>query len=147
MEWYKSKGLVINFDKHPVVLERYVYPNCAKEEKKDILKKPYKNVEDLGIEVFYKQQLYSFMIPKGYLFDGASIPRVFWRLIGANTDNSFLIAAMVHDFMCENHGVVNNDRYLSTLIFNALLEVGGVCGVKRWLMKHSVDNFQKFCAW
>ena len=88
-----------------------------------------------------------FIIPKGYCFDGASIPRIFWRIIGPNTDNTFLVAAMVHDYLCENHSVIDNDRYLSTLIFNDLLEVGGVCKIKRWFMKHSVDNYQKFCGW
>ena len=64
-----------------------------------------------------------------------------------NKKKTFLIAAMVHDYMCLNHSVVNSNRYLSTLIFNDLLEVGGTPAFKRWLMKHSVDNFQKFQKW
>jgi hypothetical protein len=54
---------------------------------------------------------------------------------------------MVHDVLCENHNYVDNDRYFSTMVFERLLYAEGVGGFKRWLMKHSVDNFQKFCDW
>ncbi len=147
LKWYDNKELKIFLSSHPKIMERYICPCCSKEEKKNIIKKPYENFEDLKIKIVYKDGKYSFSIPKDFCFDGASIPRAFWRLIGSNTDNTFLIAAMVHDYMCENHSVIGNDRYLSTLIFNALLEVGGVSPVKRWIMKHSVDNYQKFCGW
>ena len=53
---------------------------------------------------------------------------------------------MVHDTLCENHHYIDGDRYLSTIVFERLLSVGGVGSFKRWLMKHSVDNFQKFCG-
>jgi len=147
LEWYKDNEIAIYFAIHPVFIERYICPSVSEEEKRDILKKPYKNLEDLKIEVHYKDETYSFTIPKDFCFDGASIPRAFWRLIGSNTDNTFLVAAMVHDYCCENHSAVGNNRYLSTLIFNALLKVGGVGPFKRFIMKHSVDNFQKFCGW
>ncbi len=147
LKWYENKNLKIFLSAHPKIVERYICPCCSKEEKKNILKKPYENFTSLNVEIEYKDDKYSFTIPKGFCFDGASIPRAFWRLIGSNTDNTFLIAAMVHDFMCENHSVVGNNRYLSTLIFNALLEVGGVNPFKRWMMKHTVDNYQKFCRW
>ncbi len=46
--------------------------------------------------------------------------------------------------MCEHHDVVGNDRYLSTLVFDTLCEYfGRFNALKRWIMKHSVDNFQK----
>lgn len=147
LEWYKDDELKIYFSHHPVIQERFLCPYCNEQERKEILKKPYKNLEDLKIKIVYENDIFSFSIPKGYCFDGASIPRLFWRLVGSNTDNTFLVAAMVHDFCCENHNIIENNRYLSTLVFNALLEVGGVNKFKRWLMKHSVDNFQKFCGW
>ena len=75
------------------------------------------------------------------------IPKFFHRVIGANTDNSFLIAALIHDVLCENHHYVNNDREFSSKVFNALLEVSEVNPFKRFLMKHSVDIFQRFQGW
>lgn len=147
IEWYSDDILEIEFDKIPCVGIRYALPTMTEAEKKSIAKYPFVNKKDLKVKITYYTDVCEFIIPKDYCYDGASIPRMFWRIIGAKTDNSFLVAALIHDWMCEHHEVVDNNRYLSTLIFNALLEVGGVSSFRRWLMKHSVDNFQKFCGW
>lgn len=149
MEWYSNKYVRIFFDDIPRVAIRYILPSTDKDTKKSIKKYPFINKKHLivKIEDFKKDNIYKFTIPKYYCFDGASVPRFFWRVIGSNTDNNFLIAAMVHDVLCENHSYINNDRALSTQVFNALLESSDVHPFKRFLMKHSVDNFQKFCKW
>lgn len=149
MEWYEDKKIGVYFDKAPVIKIRYYVPGMPESERISIKKYPFINMADLKVNIFdmENKKTYSFTIPKGYCFDGASIPRIFWRIIGSNTDNNFLVAALVHDYLCENHNVIDNNRYLSTLIFNDLLTVGGVPAFKRWLMKHSVDNYQKFCGW
>lgn len=36
-------------------------------------------------------------IPKGFIFDGASIPRFFWRIVGHPFHPKRVIAALVHD--------------------------------------------------
>lgn len=41
-------------------------------------------------------------VPKGYVFDGASIPRVFWRVIGGPW-GPYRDAAAVHDYLY-SHG-------------------------------------------
>ena len=94
-----------------------------------------------------EQEQYEFLIPKGYTWDGATIPRMFWRLIGSKSDNRFLVPSLVHDVLCENHDYIDNQRYLSTIIFERLLYVSKVNAFNRWMIKHSVDNFQKFCGW
>ena len=94
-----------------------------------------------------KNKTYYFEIPKGYCFDGASVPRFFWRVIGSNTDNKFLMAALIHDVLCENHQYINNDKNFSTQVFNALLEASDVNPLKRFFMKHSVNFYQNFCNW
>ena len=48
-----------------------------------------------------KNKKYYFMIPSGYRYDGASIPRLFWRLIGSKEDVRFQIPALIHDVLCE----------------------------------------------
>lgn len=149
LEWYKNKDVGVYFDNMPDIRIRYTAPGATKKEKESIKKYPFINNKNLAVSIFdYKNnKSYEFTIPKDYCFDGASIPRIFWRIIGSKTDNTFLVAAMVHDYLCENHNLIDNNRYLSTLVFNDLLEVGGVPAFKRWIMKHSVDNFQKFCGW
>lgn len=151
IKWYSSKELTIYFDDTPFVCIRYSLPSDTEAEVKSKKKFPFINKRELLVRIVYHKKndrIHEFTIPKGYCFDGASIPRLFWRVIGAPTDNSFLIAAMVHDVLCENHHYILNDRQLSSEVFNALLETSRVGKFKRFLMKNSVNFFQKyFCNW
>ena len=147
--WYEDEDLKIEFDKVPDVTMTYPAPYYSEDENRLIDDKPFLNKEDLKVQIgdCINNAVYSFTVPKGYTWDGATIPRFFWRLIGSNTSPEFLIPSMIHDVLCENHHYINNDRYLSTLILERLLYCSGVSSFKRWMMKHSVDNFQKFCHW
>ena len=150
IEWYSNKNAGIFFDSVPYVAIRYSLPFMTKEEIKSIEKYPFINKKTLKVRLtdYKKDKTYNFIIPKGYCYDGASIPRLFWRVIGSNTDNSFLIAALVHDILCENHSYIDNDRRFSTEVFNALLEASDVFPLKRFIMKNSVNCFQSlFCIW
>ncbi len=150
VQWVDNKYLAIEFDSQPLIGIRYILPSMSQEEVKSIKKYPFINKCSLEISLTDKKKnkFYKFVIPKGYCFDGASVPRFFWRIIGSNTDNKFLVAAMVHDFMCENHDCVGFDRAFSTKIFDSLLSVSQVGKLKRFFMKNSVDIFQKaFCHW
>lgn len=148
-EWYSDNKLAIYFSDVPHVCVRYILPTHTESEKQSIKKYPFINKTNLNVELkdFKTNRNYGFTIPKGYCFDGATIPRLFWRVIGSNTDNNFLIAALIHDVLCENHHYVWNDRAFSSDVFDALLKVSEVGDFKRFLMKHSVDFFQRFCDW
>lgn len=147
--WYSDDELAIIFDKIPNVTMRYVTPFTTDEEKKEINKKPFINLSELRVVLKDKieQETYEFIIEKNYTWNGANIPRIFWRLMGSMTDNRFLIPSMIHDVLTENHDYIDNDRYFSTIIFERLLYVSKVNPFSRWLMKHCVDNYQKFCDW
>lgn len=150
LKWYSSKELTILFDTIPYVSIRYVLPSNTPEEVKRIKKYPFINKRNLKVRIIYhadNDRTHQFEIPKGYCYDGASIPRFFWRVVGAPTDNSFLVAALVHDVLCENHHYVMNDRKLSTMVFGALLESSKVGKFKRFVMTSSVDLFQRFQKW
>lgn len=149
IEWYKDNKLTIFFDIEPLVKMRYALPSMTALEKESISRYPFKNVKTLKVTLFdhKKKKKYEFTIPSDYCWDGASIPRLFWRLIGAKTDSRFLIPSLIHDVLCENHHYVKNDRYFADKVFERLLFVSGVPAFNRWLMFHSVDNFQKFCGW
>ena len=149
LEWYHNKKVGVYFDDVPRIAMRYILPSTTTELKKSIKKYPFMNKKLLKVKLvdIKKDKIYKFEIPKCYCFDGASVPRFFWRVIGANTDNKFLVAAMIHDTLCENHHYVDNDRNFSTQVFNALLEASEVCPFKRFLMKNSVDFYQRFCNW
>lgn len=146
--WYEDEELLIEFDKIPDVTMRYITPFSTDEEKNEINKKPFINLSDLKVVLVDKINLitYDFLISKGYCWDGATIPRAFWRLIGSKTDNKFLIPSLIHDVMCENHDYIDDDRYFSTIVFERLLYVSKINPFSRWMIKHSVDNFQKLCG-
>ena len=145
IKWAENDKVLVCFDDTPHVSIRYALPSMSDQEIKSIKKYPFVNKKTLKVQIVDKltSQIYLFDIPKGYCFDGASIPWLFRRIIGAPTDNSFLIGALVHDVLCENHNYINNDRQLSSEVFNALLECSKVNKVKRYLMYHSVNTFQK----
>ena len=147
--WYEDDELSIEFSEVPHVCIRYILPSASDLEKKSIKKYPFINKTNLEVKLYdkTKEEIYDFLIHKNFCFDGASIPRFFHRVIGANTDNNFLIASLIHDVMCLNHHYVNNDRAFSSKVFNALLEVSEVPAFKRFLMKYSVDIFQRTQGW
>ena len=148
-EWYSNKDAGIFFDSIPHVCIRYYIPTMNSDEKKSIEKYPFVNKRLLKTELkdLKKKKTYFFEIPKGYCYDGASIPRLFWRVIGSNTDNRFLIPALIHDVLCEHHEYIDNDRHFSSEVFNALLEASKVNAFKRFWMKNTVDFYQRFCSW
>jgi hypothetical protein len=149
IEWYSDDDVKIEFDIVPDVTIRYATPRSTKEETKQINKKPFINKKNLNVRLTDKIEgiVYEFEVPEDYTWDGASVPRFFWRIIGAKTDPRFLIPSMIHDVLCENHDYVDNDRYFATIVFERLLYVSKVNPLARWTVKHSVDNFQKFCRW
>lgn len=143
--WYEGDYIGIQFNHTPDVCMRVILPSMSQEEKEDITRKPFLNKKDLKVRLidYDKLKTYDFTIAKGYTWDGATIPRVFWRLIGAKTDSRFLIPSLIHDVLCENHSFVNNDRYFADKVFERLLFVSGVPAFNRWLMFHSVESYQK----
>lgn len=149
IKWYEDKEVGIYFSHTPNVDIRKILPGMTKEEKEDIVNKPFINKSDLRVRLKNRKKglVHLFTIERGYTWDGATIPAWVWPIIGSKTDPRFLIPSLVHDVLCENHIYVNNNRYFCDKVFERLLYVSGVSNFKRWLMFHSVDNFQKFQGW
>lgn len=77
-------------------------------------------------------------VPAGTVVNGASIPRVFWRLIGAPLTGKYRDASVVHDYQCVSR------REPSWLVHNRFywaMRCGGVGPVKAWLMWAAVRAF------
>lgn len=151
IEWYSDKNLGIFFDSIPSVGIRYILPTHTDFEKKSIKKYPFINKKDLKATIFNhkKSTNYKFTIPKDYCYDGCTIPRFAWSLIGVSKENNCgLIASLLHDYLTTNRELIDNDRALSTNIFNALLIAGGMNTVRRFIMKNCVACYQTlFCHW
>ena len=144
------KGLVITIshsEPEKFLLDKSLY-ELKGEELKQAKKKPFYTDLTLTYVIKYKGKRHVFSIAKGYDWNGANVPPFAWLIIGQRTDPRFKLASCVHDYLCENKGVIENDRYLSTLIFETLCEhFGKFNAFKRWAMFHSVDNFQKTQKW
>lgn len=70
------------------------------------------------------------LIPNGTEWDGASIPRAFWALIGKPTQQQFALASLVHDYLY----MIMHDRDEADTAFRKLLDWAGVNGRRVALM-------------
>jgi len=84
-------------------------------------------------------------VPKGFLTDGASVPRPFWWLIPPM--GKYAQAAVVHDILCER-GIAYKeevgfhvDRDEANKIFYHAMEVLGVPKIQRKLMYWAVKAY------
>lgn len=150
IDWCCNSDVLISFDKEPYIIVRVIEPNMTPFEKRSIAKYPFCCKKPLKVMIWDNKKFkqYNFEIKENYCYDGASIPRFFWRLIGSNTAAEFLIPSLIHDVLCENHQYIDDDRELSSKVFKALLIAAGVSEFKANIMYMAVDNFQKlFCDW
>ena len=65
-------------------------------------------------EIRYERYGSWIIIPKGFITDFASIPRVFWTVLSPD-DARYIYAALVHDVLYEQHGEL--DREAAVYIF------------------------------
>lgn len=146
--WCNENYLNIVSDKEPETGVRKPLPSDTAEERRGKLEKPFINRKDVTFYINYLGSKYTVEIKKGYTWDGATIPRLFWRIIGSKDDNSFLNASLVHDRICEEKSLINYDRQLGSIIFREILLASGVTEIKAYIMYYAVDIFQKYrCDW
>jgi hypothetical protein len=91
-------------------------------------------------------------VEKGFVTDGASIPRAFWTLVGGPFDGSYRDAAVVHDKYCVTHDkpwrAVHRMFYYAMRAagvgeVEALTLYGGVmAGGPRWEMPPAIASAQ-----
>lgn len=148
--WQDDEYCQVGFSEIPDICNKEINKSVmSKEEIKQARKKPLYIKNEVAVCLIDKgkNKYYTFTIEKGYDYDGATIIRPLWRLIGSKESIEFKIASLLHDKLTERREYVDNDRYFADRVFEKLLEVGGVGSFRRWLMFHAVDNYQKFCGW
>jgi hypothetical protein len=79
-------------------------------------------------------------IPEGYVFDGASIPRIAWSIVGYPFEPDLIEAACVHDWYCE-HAQRYSDRTIGDTIFLKMLQEKGVSKTRRIAMYLAVRAY------
>ena len=94
--------------------------------------------EDYSITFLVDSIEQKISIKSGYKWDGASIPRYCWSIIGGKYMPRFREASLVHDYMYEN-GLINKE--VADRLFLELLDESSVKGIRRKLMYGAVRLF------
>lgn len=95
----------------------------------------YATAADLHVNISDVPQVQHWVhIPKGYVFDGASIPRSMWSVIGSPFEPRLMKAACVHDWYCEHTSHCYESRAIGDSVFFKLLAEAGVSPWRRRIM-------------
>lgn len=150
-----SKEDIINieFNETPDARIRVINDDDPEEVKKQKKKYPFELFNTVIVKITTSFREFYFKIPIGYTWNGADIPRFLWFLIGSRTDNDFLIASMLHDYLLEfkvymikevlgNQITVSEYRRLTSLIFREKIKKQGTKVIKANVMAWCVDVFQ-----
>jgi hypothetical protein len=92
-----------------------------------ISKSEYSLLKDVVVESLN----YKITVMKGLEFDGASIPKAFWSIVGSPFTGNYTRSALVHDALYMSESL---DRKTCDNIFLDLMRQDGVSLVKRTLM-------------
>jgi hypothetical protein len=96
-----------------------------------VSKREYKLLEDVTVSTLG----YRITVKKGLVSDGASVPKVFWNIIGSPFTGAYTLPALVHDALYMSEAV---DRSEADAIFFDLMEQSGVSFLKRYVMYYAV---------
>jgi hypothetical protein len=78
------------------------------------------------------------VVPEGTESDGASIPQIFWSLIGGPFEDKYRDASIVHDLYCVKKTRKWQDVHK---VFYDAMQARGVSPKKAWLMYMAVEEF------
>ena len=152
----KEKILSVNYDRTPIILIRVISPKDDKYTTRHKKKYPFYLDNTIIFEVETNLRKFNFTIPRGYVWNGADIPKILF-FVGQSKDNNYLIASMVHDYLIEYRYFILNDvleksitmselRRLTSLIFRQILKDQKTNTIKANIMAFAVDIYQStFC--
>lgn len=157
----KEQVIDIIWGQTPEVKVRVIETSDTKELINSKKKYPFELENSVDVRIITNKREVDFTIFNGYTWNGADIPRFLWRCVGSRTDNEFLVASMVHDYLLEfriymlnevfkNNISVKEYRRLTSLIFRHILKMQGTGTIKANIMSWTVQVFQTlFCrkAW
>ncbi len=104
----------------------------------DIILKPVGDLYEAVQDAKYTYKKREFIVPAGFQFDGASIPRIFWRVMDTPFHPRYMPAALPHDRLYETHEF---DKAWADELFYKLLLAHGVPEMKARLMWRAVRLF------
>jgi len=143
----------IELSETPDIRIRVINDDDPKAIKENKIKYPFELFNTIKVTIETTKREFSFDIPKGYTYNGSDIPKFFWRVIGSRTDNTFLMSALLHDYLLDFKSfivskcikeqiAIEEYRRLTSLIFREKLKLQGVNTIKANVMGFAVDIFQ-----
>lgn len=84
--------------------------------------------------------VHTISVPAGFIFDGATIPKIAWLIIGPPFKPDFILAACIHDWYCTN-AITYNDRVIGDAVFFKILADEEVPYWRRALMYLAVRTY------
>lgn len=149
----KEKIISVSFSCVPDVRLRVIKSDDSEYLKKNKKKYPFELHNSFDVFVVTTKRKFSYTVFNGYTWNGADIPRFFWRIIGSRTDNDFLIASLLHDYLLEFKSYMMQEilknkmkkreyRRLTSLIFRHVIKEQGTNVIKANIMSWAVDVFQ-----
>lgn len=75
-------------------------------------------------ELLEDYEAHGIVVPKGFRFDGASTPRLFWAIIPPFKDTKR--ASLLHDYLCSTAKNSEDRLFADRLFFKMLLEYGKI---------------------
>lgn len=94
------------------------------------------------------------IVPKGFVSDGASVPRLAWTISGLRPDGLIRAAALVHDYLYKKNGACQDGfvghstqfkvtRAQADMMFKMLMEAAGMSKYRVFLAYSSVRMFAR----
>ena len=154
----KETIVSIIFDITPDVRIRIINDDDFKAIKENKREYPFELFNTIKITIKTSKRIFSFDIPKGYIYNGSDIPRIFWLFIGSRTDNQFLIGALLHDYLLDESVHIINKHIkekisitdyirLSSLIYREKIKKQGTSIIKANIMGGAIHIFQLLCRY
>jgi len=112
---------------------RFIYPIDLKPL--DIEYKMWETEEEV---IYWSRDRIKYTVPKGFKTDGASIPKLFWSLIGSPVRGKYVNAALIHDWFYYT-GEVTRKR--ADALFHEAMTLLEVSFWRRKLMWLAVRGF------
>ena len=80
----------------------------------------------------------NWVVPKGTVVNGASIPRFLWSFVGGPFADKYRKASVIHDYYCEQR---NRSWQKVHKIFHEAMLASGVERGKAWILYKAVERF------
>jgi len=90
---------------------------------------------ELLTDFYYENNEVKVIVKAGFIFDGASIPRFFWRIIGHPFSYKLVRAAVIHDVL---YATEYFNRWFADNLFAEMLDFSGVSDLKEKVMYDAV---------